>query len=186
MLSAGLKVTLSSSWLAVGETYGDTSTCSPPCRHMLAAIRSSAIIVMTFQEDTIVLRRQSSLTCIKPSRGNGLYQDPGQASWQEDELQLFRLCCLFPLVFVAPATLAADADNGKRVAEMRCVPCHVVVAKPRREVADAPPFETIAGKFAAAPEMLAFSMLHPHPRMNLALTRREVEDISAYINTLAR
>ena len=92
----------------------------------------------------------------------------------------------FPFVFFAPATLAADADNGKRLAEMRCVPCHVVVASPRREVSDAPPFETIARKFAAAPEMLAFSMLHPHPRMNVALTRSEVEDISAYINTLAR
>ena len=89
-------------------------------------------------------------------------------------MQLFRLCWLFPLVLVAPATLAADADNGKRLAEMRCVPCHVVVANPRREVSDAPPFETIARKFAAAPEML------------VALTRSEVEDISAYINTLAR
>jgi hypothetical protein len=34
--------------------------------------------------------------------------------------------------------------------------------------------------------MLAFSMLDPHPRMNIALTRREVEDIAAYINTLAQ
>jgi hypothetical protein len=56
----------------------------------------------------------------------------------------------------------------------------------RREVADAPPFETIARKFAAQPQMLAFSLLDPHPRMNVALTRREVEDIAAYINTLAR
>jgi hypothetical protein len=73
--------------------------------------------------------------------------------------------------------VAADADNGKRLAEMRCVPCHVLVANPRREVSDAPPFQAIARKFAAAPEMLAFAMLHPHPRMNVTLTRREVEDI---------
>ena len=39
------------------------------------------------QEDTIVLRRRSSLTCIKRSRGSGLFGS--ETSWQEDELQLF-------------------------------------------------------------------------------------------------
>jgi hypothetical protein len=29
-------------------------------------------------------------------------------------------------------------------------------------------------------------MLDPHPRMNVTLTRREAEDIAAYINTLAK
>jgi mono/diheme cytochrome c family protein len=101
-------------------------------------------------------------------------------------LRLFRLCLLLTALFVAPAAIAADADNGKRLAEARCVPCHAVAPTTRREVADAPPFEAIARKFAPQPEMLAFSLLNPHPRMNVALTRREVEDIAAYINTLAR
>jgi mono/diheme cytochrome c family protein len=57
-------------------------------------------------------------------------------------LQLFRLCLLLPM-FVAPA-LAADADNGKRLAEARCVTCHMVAPSPRREVADAPPFDVLA------------------------------------------
>ena len=35
---------------------------------------------------------------------------------KEDGLQRFRLCLLLPM-FVAPA-LAADADNGKRLAEV--------------------------------------------------------------------
>jgi hypothetical protein len=34
--------------------------------------------------------------------------------------------------------------------------------------------------------MLAFSLLDPHPRMNLTLTRREAQDIAAYISTLAK
>jgi hypothetical protein len=68
---------------------------------------------------------------------------------------------------------------------MRCVPYHVVAPTPRRVVIDAPPFETIAKKFALQPEMPAFAILDPHPRMNVALSRREVEDIAAYINTLA-
>ena len=56
----------------------------------------------------------------------------------------------------------------------------------RWDVADAPPFDVIARKFQVEPQMLAFAILDPHPRMNVALTRREAEDIAAYINTLAR
>jgi mono/diheme cytochrome c family protein len=93
---------------------------------------------------------------------------------------------LLAALIIAPAAIAADADSGKRLAEARCVPCHAVAPTTRREVADAPPFETIARKFALQPETLAFSLLNPHPRMSVALTRREVEDIAAYINTLAR
>jgi hypothetical protein len=44
----------------------------------------------------------------------------------------------------------------------------------------------IARKFATSPETLAFSLLDPHPRMNVPLTRREAQDIAAYINTLAK
>ena len=85
-------------------------------------------------------------------------------------MQLFRLCLLFPM-FVSPA-LAADADNGKRLAEARCVTCHMVAPSPRREVADAPPFDVIARKYQVQPETLAFAILDPHPRMNVALSRR--------------
>jgi hypothetical protein len=41
-----------------------------------------------------------------------------------------------------------------------------------------------ARKFATSPEALAFSLLDPHPRMNVMLTRREAQDIAGYINTL--
>ena len=99
-------------------------------------------------------------------------------------MQLFRLCLLFSM-FVSPA-VAADADNGRRLAESRCVTCHMVAPSPRREVADAPPFDVIARKYQIQPETLAFAILDPHPRMNVALTRREAQDIAAYINTLAR
>ena len=56
----------------------------------------------------------------------------------------------------------------------------------RRDVTDAPPFELIARKFASNPETLAFAILDPHPRMNVALTPGEAQDIAAYINTLAK
>jgi mono/diheme cytochrome c family protein len=122
----------------------------------------------------------------QPRPGDARVGDFAPTCSKEDGLLLFRMCLLLSALFAAPVAVAADADNGKRLAEARCVPCHQVGPTTRREVADAPPFETIARKFAPQPEMLAFSLLNPHPRMNVALTRREVEDIAAYINTLAR
>ncbi len=97
-----------------------------------------------------------------------------------------RFCVVLAVLFASPAAIAADASNGVRVAEARCVTCHAVAPGLPREVADAPPFEAIARKYAAQPEMLAFTILDPHPRMNVTLTRREAEDVAAYINTLAK
>lgn len=84
-----------------------------------------------------------------------------------------------------PPGRAAEADNGKRLAQQRCAPCHAVVASPQRsEVADSPPFETIARKFDYNAGVLALSLHDPHPRMNMPLTRAEAEDIAAYVVTL--
>jgi mono/diheme cytochrome c family protein len=82
--------------------------------------------------------------------------------------------------------MAADADNGRHIAETRCVACHIVTPDQRRHVADAPPFDVIARKFATSPETLAFALLDLHPRMNVPLARREAQDIAAYINTLGK
>ena len=101
-------------------------------------------------------------------------------------MRSLQFCLLLPAILLAPATLAADADNGKRLAQARCVPCHAIEPDQHMQVADAPPFEVIARKFGLNPEMLAFSLLDPHPRMNLTLTRREAQDIAAYISTLAK
>jgi mono/diheme cytochrome c family protein len=88
-------------------------------------------------------------------------------------------------IFAVQTAAAADADNGKRLALLRCATCHIVVPNQRDEVADSPPFETIARKFGSDAELIAVTILSPHPRMNLTLTRREAEDIAAYISTLA-
>jgi mono/diheme cytochrome c family protein len=101
-------------------------------------------------------------------------------------LQLLRLCLAIPALLTAPMAIAADADNGRRLAQMRCVPCHAVVPDQRRDVADAPPFDVIARKFTVGPDILAFLLLDPHPRMNVTFTQREAQDIAAYISTLAR
>jgi mono/diheme cytochrome c family protein len=100
-------------------------------------------------------------------------------------MRSLRFCLLLPAILLVPAARAADVDAGKRLAQAHCVPCHAIGPDQRRQVADAPPFEVIARKFNLNPELLAFSLLDPHPRMNLTLTRRETQDIAAYINALA-
>jgi mono/diheme cytochrome c family protein len=83
------------------------------------------------------------------------------------------------------AAMAADAENGRRVAESRCVACHIVTTGGTLDlVADAPPFEAIARKFNFDPDMLAFHLREPHPKMNFALTQREANDVAAYMSTL--
>jgi mono/diheme cytochrome c family protein len=84
------------------------------------------------------------------------------------------------------SAVAADADNGKRLAQQHCSTCHIVEPGSRRELANSPPFETIAQKFGNAPELIAFAILSPHPRMNLTPSRRDAQDIAAYIATLAK
>jgi mono/diheme cytochrome c family protein len=101
-------------------------------------------------------------------------------------LRLLKLYSVLIGVSATSAALAADAGNGRRLAEMRCAACHIVAPSQRRDVTDAAPFEVIARKFATSPETLAFALLDPHPRMNLMLTRREAQDIAAYINTLVK
>jgi mono/diheme cytochrome c family protein len=87
-------------------------------------------------------------------------------------------------VSAVPAA-AADADNGERIAQSRCAACHIVsVQAQQREVADAPPFDTIAGRFGFDADRLTFHLLEPHPKMNFALTRREANDVAAYMSML--
>jgi len=104
----------------------------------------------------------------------------------EGSVRMLRFYSVLLGIFVASASVAADADNGKRLAESRCISCHIVSPAQRRDVADAPPFDVIGRKFATSPEALAFALLDPHPRMNVPLTRREAQDIAAYINTLVK
>ena len=95
------------------------------------------------------------------------------------------LCFLLLTLAGAPAR-AADADNGRRVVQARCSSCHAVFTREQRKLAEALPLEAIARKYDFNADALAFSLLDPHPRMNEPLTRREAQDVAAYIVTLAR
>jgi mono/diheme cytochrome c family protein len=98
------------------------------------------------------------------------------------------LCATAIGVFIAdiarPA-LAADALNGKRLAELWCAACHVVTANQRQANADAPPFEEIAKRPNFSEPGLVTFLLDPHAKMpNMNLTRTEANDIAAYVGTL--
>ncbi len=114
-----------------------------------------------------------------------------------DELQMRRpaqrlaLTCFAGWMLLASqfdtwVAAAADANNGKRIAQMRCAPCHIVIPNQRKEIADSPPFEDIGRQHGFNAELLAYLILAPHPRMNLAFSREEVEDLAAYIATLRK
>ncbi len=93
---------------------------------------------------------------------------------------------VFAVICAASLAHGADAKTGRRLAQSRCAACHIVAPEERREVAQAPPFETIARKFGTNYELLVAAIRGPHPKMNFAPTRRETEDLAAYIATLGR
>ncbi len=86
----------------------------------------------------------------------------------------------------ASAAQAADADNGLRIAEQRCAPCHIIAPFRRTEVADAPPFSVIARKYGHSVDALTHAILGPHPKMNFSPPPAEAADLAAYIATLGR
>jgi len=86
---------------------------------------------------------------------------------------------------ISRPALAADALNGKRLAEVWCAVCHVVTGNQRQANADAPPFEEIAKRPNFSEPGLVTFLLDPHAKMpNMNLTRVEANDIAAYVGTL--
>jgi mono/diheme cytochrome c family protein len=97
---------------------------------------------------------------------------------------------VFAAVALACATgpaVAADAQSGERMAERWCASCHIVSPSQRQASADAAPFASIARMPEFSAHKLAFFLLDPHPKMpNMSLSRREAEDIAAFIARLGR
>ena len=93
-------------------------------------------------------------------------------------------CCAFSIVLGSSA-LAAEADNGKTLANRWCSSCHVVDQEQKLATDQAPPFASLARMPAFNANKLAFLLLKPHPNMpTLSLSRAEIDDIAEYIATL--
>jgi mono/diheme cytochrome c family protein len=89
------------------------------------------------------------------------------------------------LLMPRPGIAAADADNGRRIAQRWCQACHVVSAGGRASTDGAPPFATVASRPGFDAGKIALFLLNPHPKMpDMGLTRSEAADLAAYIGTL--
>jgi mono/diheme cytochrome c family protein len=92
---------------------------------------------------------------------------------------------LAPILAMPVSARAADAANGKRLAERWCAACHVVSSAQRRGNTQAPPFSEVAKKDHVDAPMLALFLLLPHPKMpDMGLSRAEAADLAAYIVSL--
>lgn len=92
------------------------------------------------------------------------------------------MAAAFPL-----AAKAADADHGRVIARQWCASCHIVEPGQTAAADSAPAFARIANDPARAPSAQRAWLSSPHPPMpNLALSRGEIDDIVAYLETLRR
>ena len=79
---------------------------------------------------------------------------------------------------------AADAYDGKTLAERWCASCHVVSADQKRGDTQAPPFSEIAKKPGLSAESIALFLLRPHPPMpDMNLSRYEAAALAVYIKS---
>ena len=92
------------------------------------------------------------------------------------------------LAFVAYSTsgFSADAERGKEYARRVCALCHVIVEGQPPGDPNAPSFRSVAESQQFRDKGIAL-LLERHPKMpNLALTQKELDDVAAYIKSLAK
>jgi mono/diheme cytochrome c family protein len=93
-----------------------------------------------------------------------------------------------PIAVVLPmqAVAAADAQNGRDIAQQWCSSCHVTAPDQTQASADVPSFMAIAERSEGDLGWLAAFLADPHPPMpDMRLTRQEIQDLTAYFETLA-
>jgi len=87
------------------------------------------------------------------------------------------------VLFAGAAAAAGDAEHGGVVAGRWCAACHVVTKNQKSANADAPSFFDVAQRLDN--KHIANFLVAPHPPMpNMSLTRKEIDDIVAYIRSL--
>jgi mono/diheme cytochrome c family protein len=94
-------------------------------------------------------------------------------------------CAVAAFIALAPPAFAADASNGKRLAERWCTGCHLVSPSQSTATDQVPSFASIAKMPDFSAAKIALFLLDPHPKMpNMSLSRTEAADLAAYIATL--
>jgi Cytochrome c, mono- and diheme variants len=98
---------------------------------------------------------------------------------------------LAALLFPVTMAQAADALAGKRIADRWCTSCHVVESgskgSPARGTDAVPTLASIAHDPQRGPDWPRQWLTSPHPPMpDLNLSRAEIEDVVAYLQSLSR
>lgn len=85
----------------------------------------------------------------------------------------------------ASPSAAANVAKGAQLAQQWCINCHVIGGTTTGTVQQGPPsFRAVAQGGLTGEQLRAF-LSHPHaPMPDLALTRTEIDDLIAYIETL--
>lgn len=89
-------------------------------------------------------------------------------------------------IAIEGSAVAADATQGKAIAERWCMGCHLVEPAQKTATTDkAPPFASLAKMPDFGAAKLALLLLAPHPNMpKLSLSRSEIADLAEYVQTL--
>lgn len=92
---------------------------------------------------------------------------------------------LFVAAFAAWSAQADDIAAGFRHAKEVCAKCHVVASGVGRGTDGAPPFATIPNELKRSEAQIKAFLSRPHGRMpDFVMTRREIDDLTAYIMSL--
>ena len=98
----------------------------------------------------------------------------------------FALAALVLLeVTAAPARAAGDAEAGHQLASQWCTGCHIV-DNSQQGPDTAPPFPAVARRTPQDHSWVRAWLAAPHPPMpNFNLSRRQIDDIVAYLDSLS-
>jgi mono/diheme cytochrome c family protein len=94
---------------------------------------------------------------------------------------LLTAMAMVPLL--ASTAISGDVQRGERLARKWCSTCHLVAPDQGTTSDVAPPFKAIAARRDAA--QISGWLIDPHPPMpDPNLTRREIDDLTVYIESL--
>jgi mono/diheme cytochrome c family protein len=83
-------------------------------------------------------------------------------------------------------TFAQDVKNGQRLSERLCAACHAIGAAPTRFNRE-PSFAAIAARQDVSSDMVTSFLLLPHATMpNTQLSRKDAQDIAAFIMNMRK
>ena len=89
------------------------------------------------------------------------------------------------IVILTGPAFAANPASGEQLARQWCANCHVIAPNAGTTTQQGPPsLPAVAASGMSAQQLRGF-LIHPHGEMpNLSLSRAEIDDLIAYIQSL--